>query len=213
MILSSFCRTGIVYITEGYDVYFAALVGAWVAYQAQAFISINQIGLAIWGWLLGGALVSYEICTRELQVNTQAIEPKKSKRRSNSVSSSMPASSVLFGAVGGFIGLLLVLPPFMADNHWYNAIKSQKAENLQKAALSWPMDSNRLANAVNMLAQNKFDAQALTVAREAIKFNPRSFYAWQTMLSIQILTPTERADAIKHLQELDPLNPNLKNLK
>ena len=125
----------------------------------------------------------------------------------------MPASPVLFGAVGGFIQLLLVLPPFMADNHWYNAIKSQKAENLQKAALSWPMDSNRLANAVNMLAQNKFDAQALTVAREAIKFNPRSFYAWQTMLSIQILTPTESADAIKHLQELDPLNPNLKNLK
>ena len=196
-----------------YDATFVALTAGWVGYQAQSAVSINQIGLAIWGWLLGGALVSYEICTRELQVNTQAIESKKSKRRSNSVSSSMPASSVLFGAVGGFIGLLLVLPPFMADNHWYNALKSQKAEILQKAALSWPMDSNRLANAVNILAQNKLDVQALTVAHEAIKFNPRSFDAWQTMLSIQTLTPAERADAIKHLQELDPLNPDIQKLK
>ena len=28
MILSSFCRTGIVYITEGYDVYFAAFMNS-----------------------------------------------------------------------------------------------------------------------------------------------------------------------------------------
>ena len=196
-----------------YDATFVALTAGWIGYQAQSAVSINQIGLAIWGWLLGGALVSYEVCTRELQVNTQVIEAKKSKRRSNSVSSSMPASSVLFGAVGGFIGLLLVLPPFMADNHWYNALKSQKAEIIQKAALSWPMDSNRLANAVNILAQNKLDVQALTVAREAIKFNPRSADAWQTMLSIQTLTPAERADAIKHLQELDPLNPDIQKLK
>ena len=196
-----------------YDATFVALTAGWIGYQAQSAVSINQIGLAIWGWLLGGALVSYEVCTRELQVNTQVIEAKKSKRRSNSVSSAMPASSVLFGAVGGLIGLLLVLPPFMADNHWYNALKSQKAEILQKAALSWPMDSNRLANAVNILAQNKLDVQALTVAREAIKFNPRSADAWQTMLSIQTLSPAERADAIKHLQELDPLNPDIQKLK
>ena len=196
-----------------YDATFVALTAAWIGYQAQSAVSINQIGLAIWGWLLGGALVSYEICTRELQVNTQAIEPKKSKRRSNSVSSSMPASSVLFGAVGGLIGLLLVLPPFMADNHWYNALKSQKAEMIQKAALSWPMDPFRMANAANMFRENKLNNPALVVAREAVKFNPRSFDSWNILSSIETIPPSEKEDAIKHLRELDPLNPNLKNLK
>ena len=33
--------------SAGFDIYFAAIVGAWVAYQIQSLISINQIGLAI----------------------------------------------------------------------------------------------------------------------------------------------------------------------
>jgi O-antigen ligase len=44
---------------------FAASSGAWVAYQAQSLISINQIGLAIWGWVLSGAIIGYEINTRK----------------------------------------------------------------------------------------------------------------------------------------------------
>ena len=30
---------------------------AWMAYQAQSIVSIDNIGLSIWGWLLGGAIV------------------------------------------------------------------------------------------------------------------------------------------------------------
>ena len=193
-----------------YDATFVALTAAWIGYQAQSAVSINQIGLAIWGWLLGGALVSYEVCTRELQVNSQVIKPKKSKRISRFESSSMPASSVLFGAVGGFIGLLLVLPPFMADSRWYGALRGQKVELVQQAALAWPMDSNRLANAANTLAQNKFNSQALLVAREAVKFNPRSFDAWNVLSAIETIPPSEKVNAIKRMKELDPLNTEIK---
>ena len=50
--------------SERFDAYFVSLVGAWVAYQTQSFISINQIGLAIWGWILSGLIIGYEINTR-----------------------------------------------------------------------------------------------------------------------------------------------------
>jgi hypothetical protein len=43
---------------------FVAIFAGWVAYQVQSLISINQLGLAIWGWVLTGLIIGYEINTR-----------------------------------------------------------------------------------------------------------------------------------------------------
>ena len=55
--------------SNGIDYYFLAIVGAWVAYQAQSFVSINQLGLAIWGWVLSGLIIGYEIKTRVKEID------------------------------------------------------------------------------------------------------------------------------------------------
>jgi O-antigen ligase len=36
----------------------ATFLGAWIAYQAQTIISIDNIGISIWGWLLGGVVIA-----------------------------------------------------------------------------------------------------------------------------------------------------------
>jgi len=33
------------------------LISAWIGFQAQSLISIDNIGISVWGWLLGGAIV------------------------------------------------------------------------------------------------------------------------------------------------------------
>jgi O-antigen ligase len=50
-----------------YDPKFVAIASIWLCYQLQSIISINQIGLAIWGWVLSGALVAYERVTRPVE--------------------------------------------------------------------------------------------------------------------------------------------------
>jgi hypothetical protein len=35
-----------------------AILSTWVAFQSQSFISIDNIGLSIWGWVLGGIILS-----------------------------------------------------------------------------------------------------------------------------------------------------------
>ncbi len=45
--------------TRVYDPTFVALSVGWIGYQLQSLISINQIGLAAWGWVLTGALIAY----------------------------------------------------------------------------------------------------------------------------------------------------------
>jgi hypothetical protein len=37
---------------------FTGLFACWIAYEAQSVISIDNIGLTIWGWLLAGAIVA-----------------------------------------------------------------------------------------------------------------------------------------------------------
>ena len=39
----------------------AVIFGAWVTYQAQSVISLDNIGIAIWGYILGGALVGISL--------------------------------------------------------------------------------------------------------------------------------------------------------
>lgn len=55
---------------------FVSIFGGWIAYQAQSLISIDQIGVGIWNWVLGGLIIaiglrSYSHNNRELisQVN------------------------------------------------------------------------------------------------------------------------------------------------
>ena len=120
------------------------------------------------------------------------------------------------GSVGALAGLLLALPSFMADSHFYNALRSGKGEVLAKAALAWPKDSQRLNSAAQTLIQNSFNEPALVLVREAVKFNPDNFDSWNLIYGISLQTTipeSEKAEALKRMKELDPLNPNLKNLK
>ena len=55
----------------------ATLVGLWLTYQAQAIISIDNIGIAVWGWLFGGMIVA--ISMSEVPVTLHAAAPVQNK--------------------------------------------------------------------------------------------------------------------------------------
>ena len=50
--------------SSNFDPYFSGLFAVWVAYQAQSIISLNQLGLAVWGWIISGLIIGFEINTR-----------------------------------------------------------------------------------------------------------------------------------------------------
>ena len=45
----------------------SVIFAAWVAYEAQSMISIDNIGIAIWGYVLGGAVVGISVGTEHSQ--------------------------------------------------------------------------------------------------------------------------------------------------
>jgi len=55
-------------------VFLSGLFGSWLAYQAQAIVSIENIGTAVWGWVIGGSILGL---TRN--VDTDSVKINQSK--------------------------------------------------------------------------------------------------------------------------------------
>jgi hypothetical protein len=53
------------------------LLAAWVGFQAQSLISIDNIGVSVWGWLLGGSLLGLSF-----RNNSEMIQMNDSKNKS-----------------------------------------------------------------------------------------------------------------------------------
>jgi hypothetical protein len=108
-----------------YDAIFVTLTTAWACYQLQSIISINQIGLAVWGWLFGGALIAYEIATRPKKDSDSTESAKGKATQGRSVKAQQNEtifSSTLLAGIGAVVGLLIAAPPYSADAKWRSAL-------------------------------------------------------------------------------------------
>ena len=50
-------------------------------------------------------------------------------------------------------------------------------------------------------------------ALEGVKWNPDAFDLWNVLYSIKNSTQLEKDEALKNMQRLDPLNPNVVSIK
>jgi len=185
---------------------FAGLVGAWVAFQAQSIISINQIGLAIWGWVLSGLVIGFEINTRK----NHDMELSYKWKRTKNVTAQMPAKSVLalFGAL--VLGVLVSMPVYVASTKYQSALESKNPEKIQAAAYLWPLDYSRMVQIAITLDRNNFATQGINIALAATKAFPDNYYVWETLNTMPSASEGQRAQALARMKILDPLNPDLK---
>jgi hypothetical protein len=196
--------------TKSYNPVFVAMVAAWTCYEVQSLISINQIGLAVWGWLLTGALISFEVATRPQA--TPEVTPTSGKTRVQSARSSGIISPQLVAGIGAVVGLLIAVPPLSADTKWRSAIESKDATKVITTLESGymnPMDSARLAQAVSLFANSNLVDQARQIALKGVEFNPDYFDAWVQLYSLPNSTSKEKALALKNMKRLDPRNPDV----
>ncbi len=194
--------------TREFNPLFVALSVAWIGYQLQSIISINQIGLAVWGWVLTGVLVAYESrFSRRLANEEDANKPGRARK-----SSSETFSSPLVAGLGIVFGLILAAPPISGDMAWFKATNSGNFLEVEKAlkpGYLHPQDSSRLVNMASILENSKLNDQALQYALRATEFNPENFDSWSALYSVQKSTPEQKSLALANMKRLDPHNPEL----
>ena len=186
-----------------------ALVGLWVAYQAQSLISISQIGVAVWGWVFSGLLIGYEINTREGtgKETNKELFPKAKSKRTKEKSSSIHPKLVVVTSAGLALGLAVALPPFVSAQHYYNAFKTSDARVIKEVAFLKPYNRNSFMQVAGVLRSNNFGKDALDVVKEGVIHFPNSFELWKALADMSAVGSQDQVKAIKRLHQLDPNNP------
>lgn len=190
---------------QGFNPYFVALFSAWVAYLIQAAISINQIGVGIWGWLFTGALIGYEIATREGP-------PPRAERKSRIDSSQLPASVSLLGIAGVGVGFLSAFLPFNADAKFKDALQSGNPVEQLTRAKAVGATAYHMELALDSAIKANNEPLVGEIVEELLNRYPRDFMGWQVRQVLPSASPQDREEAYGRLKEMDPFNPNIQRV-
>lgn len=192
--------------SRSFEPVFVTLTIVWATYLLQSVISINQIGLAVWGWVSSGALIAYELITRQ-SPESKKIQSESGRKRKNEEF----ITPSLIAGIGLFVGLLVSVPPLSADLKWKAALDSRNIANVEAAMVPSylnPASSFKYGNVVSLLSENGFNDAAIKYARIAVEFNPNFSDAWRQLYSLPQSSPSEKDTALMNIKRLDPNNPD-----
>ena len=170
-----------------FDAGHAGLFGSWFAFIVQSSISVNQISLALVGWILSGTLIGYKV-NSEKDIKVTKINPK------------WIAAVLISPLMGIFIGA----PTFVQDAKFRQAISAGDARLLIEISNSWPRSSDRISLIGGVLRTNGFPIESREVLRRGIKFNPNHFETWRELYLCPGISDSERNIARKRMVALDP---------
>jgi O-antigen ligase len=180
--------------SDTFDPIFTGIFGSWIAYLAQSLISINQIALAVWGWALTGAIIGYEVFTRD--------EKQASTLKCKAIGWLRISSGVI-------VGVAITLPLFMSDLQFRSTVKSGDVIQIQQSVEKWPQSVIRMTLAAKILREGGFADQAFEISTKATNLFPNNFEAWQELYANPNASEKVKLEALQTMKKLDPLNPNL----
>jgi O-antigen ligase len=204
---------GIRNLTGSNRMYLAAIFSAWVAFHAQSLISIDNIGVSIWGWILGGSIVGLSISANAAISEKEVLFQLKR----NEVNLSRAITS-------GFTTLLIVILVTMLYRGESNSYKGSENVNLQDPrsrdyfkelqlkVINTPLnDPTYNLFAASRLIQSGYVEEGLAEAKKIYLQNPRNPDA----LLLFALTYEQLNDlpvAISYREKIVQLDPwNAKN--
>jgi O-antigen ligase len=187
-----------------------AMIAMWLSYQAQSVISINQIGLAIWGWVLSGLIIGYSKNSGDSNPANYGNSSKQSGRKVRIRKSGLDIQAVLIASTFGVVGAILSGPIMLNSMTYMNALKSASQSRIVDAAYLRPEEVTRMGEVAILLSQNKLEKESLDLTRDIVKKFPDSFEGWRYISQLPGSTEKEKTFARKEMKRLDPNNPDLK---
>jgi len=212
VLIGGFSMIKVAMRSKSYDPVFVAIAAAWLGYQLQSVISINQIGLAIWGWVLSGALIAYERNTRVRNDDSGSFTIKSQKIRGRKGAQGSVISPGLVVGIGMVVGAIIASPPLASDVKWRSAQKAQSVVLLEQSlspSFMNPQQTTRYLVSIQAFEGSNLPDLAHKYAQAAVKFDPDNFELWKVFYLIKASTPEEKAIALQNMKRLDPLNPDV----
>jgi O-antigen ligase len=161
------------------------LLSAWIAYCLFQIVSINQLSLATFGFVLGGLLTG-----RSLNIRLMSARVVTSRRY---------LTLALAIAVA-----LIPIQALRKDITYLNAISSGDGLRVIKAASMWPPSDFFYARTSNLLYSNNFSDLGRVEAKKALMVNPRNVIALKLLIKDSELSSLEKSKLLQILKVMDP---------
>jgi O-antigen ligase len=188
------------------QILFATFFAAWLTYMAQAIISIDNIALAIWGWVLGGAVVG-------LSYNKE--ESSKSKKAE---SSEISGIGLLISCIATLVAIVFSSFFFTAENAQRSVAKYAKPANVaqqqsyeeivEKSIRVWPTEPKFRLFATRFFFEAGMNEQAVGQLTKAIENDLREFESRDTLARYyeQNKRPELALPIREYIVTIDPYN-------
>jgi hypothetical protein len=199
ILLGLILKSGLKYLRkmDKFEPNFVAIFAIWIGFTVQSIISINQLGLVVWGWVFGGLILGAkynEDDIGKLRLNNSNLSRKKT---------GIDTFTVVITIIG-LVGSMIAWPILRADHQFKLAIDSKKALALYNAANSWPPITKKMILVTAVLDQNKIYKEAKILSQRTVQISPDSFEAWIIYANNPLVTDSEMAEIKKQLLRLDP---------
>jgi O-antigen ligase len=190
------------------------LFAVWVGYQVQSLVSIEQIGISIWHWVLSGVLVNLSFESKS--VTDKAQEKSVNTQKEIKI---LPKIIMAFFSIGLiFSSLFFVLPSITNDRQINRQLEILNSANsreqivdsintLLPLVLSSKQPKLRMTVA-DTLGRKGFIAEAFKLADQTTKDFPTFLSGWEIAATI-LEGNNQKSEAVYYRTktvELDPLN-------
>jgi hypothetical protein len=180
-----------------FDTNFVAIFAVWIGFITQSIISINQLGLVVWGWVLGGLILGVRSAENN-EGDTPENDLKLKKKKFD-----VDQFTVVIALVA-ILGSFVSMPVVISDHKFKLAIDSKKALDLYNSANSWPPITKKMVLVTAILNENKIYKEAKLLSERTLQINPDSFEAWIIYSQNPLVSELEMLEIKRQLLRLDP---------
>jgi O-antigen ligase len=186
----------------------AGIFSAWVAFHAQSLVSIDNLGISIWGWVLGGSIIGLSVST-DTHIG---VDRKNFHVKPNSIN----VSRSLISGFASILVVILISLLYRGENNTYKLMSAFDLQNqsvrtlykeLNLTTINTPLNdpTYKLTAAMN-LAQSGFVEEGLTEVIKIHTENPRNLDALNVL--VRTYEQTNRiAEAINYREKISEIDP------
>jgi O-antigen ligase len=186
----------------------AGVFSAWIAFHAQSLVSIDNIGISIWGWVLGGAIIGLSISNDQ--------QPAEDQKQFAVNKNQINLGRISVSVVASIIPLILVALLYRGESDSFkstiqfdknNATLQAVFKDAQLKVINDPLnDPTYKLRSAMALVSNGFLDQGLPVVKKIYADNPRNLDALNALILISEQL-NQLPDAINYREQMAKLDP------
>jgi len=189
--------------------YLVGILSAWISFHAQSLVSIDNIGISIWGWVLAGSIIGLSLPADTLKKENE-LYLKKKRNNINIV-------QALISGVSSILILSLVVLLYRGESNSYQGGISLNLQDETSRTYFKDLQLKVINTPLNDLSYKLFAAsrlidagfvEGLTEAEKLYKVDPRNLdtLALLSIANERLGNLSKAIEFRKAITELDPWN-------